>query len=96
MVKQETELNWTELNLHQRPPHIIATFFVATDIPYIDSCLNLSTTATATKAYPQTAKKTSRQRPVILATDEKVKNGHKSYGTLMINCGNHILIVFHL
>ena len=32
----------------------------------------------------------------ILATDEKVKNGHKTYGTLMINRGNHILIVFHL
>ena len=37
------------------------------------------------------AKITSRQRPVFLATDEKVKNGHE-----LINRGNRILILFHL
>ena len=30
-----------------------ATFFALADSPYIASCLNLSTTATATKACPQ-------------------------------------------
>ena len=51
-------------------------FFVPADSPYIDTCLNLSTTATPTKARPQlTAKINCRQRPVFLDTDEKVKNG---------------------
>ena len=31
----------------------MATFFVPADSPYNDSCLNLFTTATATKACPQ-------------------------------------------
>ena len=69
-------MNWIE-------PPLTATsdkrhFFVLTDSPYIDSCSNLFTTATASKACPQTAEITSQQRPFILATDEKVKNGHKS------------------
>ena len=51
--------------------------FVPMASPNIDSCLNLFTTATANEACPQTAKITSQQRPVILETDEKGKNGHK-------------------
>ena len=43
-------------------PPLTATFFVPEDSPYIDSCLNLSTTATT--------KITSQQRPVFSATDE--------------------------
>ena len=33
-----------------------ATFFVLADSPYIGSCLNLSTTESATKACPQLPK----------------------------------------
>ena len=51
-------------------------FFVPVDSPYIDSYLNPSTTATATKASVcPTAKKSSLQRPIFSATDGKVKNG---------------------
>ena len=53
-------------------------FFVPVDSPYIDSYLNPSTTATATKASVcPTAKKSSLQRPVFSATDGKVKNGYE-------------------
>ena len=70
-------------------PHPV--FFPA-DSPYIVSCLNLSTTATATEAHPQQPKITSRQRP------KKVKNCYEiwSYGASIINRSNHTLIVFHL
>ena len=45
------------------------------DSPYIGFNLNVSTTATATKACSQLP--TSRQRPVFSVADEKVKNGHE-------------------
>ena len=66
-------------------------FFFPPDSPYIVSCLNLSTTATATEAHPQQPKITSRQRP------KKVKNCYEiwSYGASIINRSNHTLIVFH-
>ena len=62
----------TAISLH-RP-----LFFVQEDSPYTDSCLNLSTTATATKASVcPTAKTSSLQRPVFSVTDGKVKNGYE-------------------
>ena len=69
-----------------------ASVFFPADSPYIVSCLNLSTTATATEAHPQQPKITSRQRP------KKVKNCYEiwSYGASIINRSNHTLIVFHL
>ena len=75
-------------------------FFVQEDSPYIGSCLNLSTTATATKAsvYP-TAKKSSLQRPVFSATDGKVKNGYEISSVWRVDDlsqQSYILKVLHL
>ena len=43
-------------NLHERSPLHNNHFFAPADSPYIGSCLNLSTTATATKVGPQLPK----------------------------------------
>ena len=55
------------------------TFFVPASIPYIDSFLNLSATATPTKACHQLAKNNLSTTASFSATDEKVRNGHENW-----------------
>ena len=90
---------YIQSNLHLRPPLYNGHFFCP-DRQSIHLLLfkalhngHLSTTATATKAWPNCQKNTS-------VTDEKVKMRMvmkiDSYGMLMINRGIGILIVLHL
>ena len=76
----------------------MATFFVLGDSPYIDSCLDLSTMAMATKSHPQLPKLPLNNGHFFHGLMKKSRMVMKVdlYGTLMINCGNRILIVFHL
>ena len=64
---------------------------------YIDSCLNLSTTAKAIKAGRHCQNDLSKKAIFFHLTDGKSRMVAKfaPYGALMINRGNRILIVFH-
>ena len=76
----------------------MATFFVLGESPYIDSCLDLSTMAMATKSHPQLPKLPLNNGHFFHGLMKKSRMVMKVdlYGTLMINRGNRILIVFHL
>ena len=76
----------------------MATFFVLGERPYIDSCLDLSTMAMATKSHPQLPKLPLNNGHFFHGLMKKSRMVMKVdlYGTLMINRGNRILIVFHL
>ena len=72
-------------------------FFVPADIPYIGSCLNLSTTATATKACPQVPKYPPNNGQLFhqrLMKKARIFIKIDPYGR--ITACNRILIVFHL
>ena len=81
-------------------PSLTATFFVSADSPYIDSCFNLSITATSLQR--QLPLKCVPRRHNYLSTTASFfqqpmkKSRIDSYGAMKINRSNRILIVFHL
>ena len=56
--------------------------FVPPESPKIGSCLNLSTTAMATKVCPLNCQ---NNLSFFSAIDEKVKNGHQIWSILCVN-----------
>ena len=103
VVAYEKWSHMERLDCTVKPPLTVTSlqwplYFVPADSPYIDSYLNLSTTATATKTCPQLLKYPLDNGQFFQRLMKKSEMVVKfdPYGTWMINCGNRILILFHL